>query len=304
MRQTCRSTLLGLATGLCLAFPRAEACEGAAALADLHAAFTALLSASDSAERRAAVSAASDMLATSDAQSLNRQLNAEGAFSDVSRISQLLADLAILTTDVELGSELTVGAQGRAQYDGALSDLARLAGQTECATTGPDVAQKAARDAAPASATESQGPPIISKTAAWIAGIGLVAAAVAGFVARNRKALRYRFFDSRRRDRRIVDFTVDLFVPGEAAPRLVRVQDISITGMKIATVEGIPAKTPLIIRAYGQSIPAAAVWSNAHFTGLQFGSPLEEEAFDALLNGSKTQKAALEGPPDHLKKAV
>jgi hypothetical protein len=258
----------------------AFACSASRQLSDLGQAYETLLAADSQSNWQNQAARLSETLSTTDAATLGRDLDAEGAPADITRIARLFADASNLLNDT--WNDRT---RHTARTLENLTYIDRLLTATDC-TTNPSVLSQAAPSdqvapQSPKAATTA--PPVFTTKPLWLLIALTLAAALGGAtLLATRKTIR-----PKGRTKRLTRYPAVipvLVTVQNAPPDLADTADISLGGVKLAWKNAPPAGTALTVDFSEVECAATVVWSNAHYAGLRFDAHLTEDDLNRIRN--------------------
>ena len=268
----------------------ARACEASRQLADFSETYSALLQTQSLDDWQETSAVLNNALNATDAASLGRDLGAEGAPADISRLSRLLADASAL-----LNGTWSDRARHTTRTLENLTYVDRLVAATGCDIE-PVSASQRGESTTDADDTGARAPDDRSQLATarnsggfWI-GLLILALLCAAGMAGAVMYLQKNGTVSERKKRRKRHLAVIpvMVTPNGGTPDVADTVDISLDGVKLSW-KGAPGPGALVEIDFGaHSRKARMVWSNAYFAGLHFDAGLSEDDLSEILNRNNT----------------
>lgn len=261
----------------------ALACTASQQLSELARSYETLLTADSQRAWQDRAARLSQTLATTDAATLGRDLDAEGAPADITRIARLFADASSLANDTW---------DDRASHTGRtrenLAYIDRLVTATGCDTSPSDLQQSDRRDADTTGTGNAQAKPAKSTPAlitglVWLLAVLALIAILGGAAA---LALGKGSLPKRRTNRltRYPAVIPVLVAQKDGDPELADTADISLGGVRLAWKNAPAPGTPLTVDFSEMECAAEVIWSNAHFAGLRFDTQLTDDDLTRIRN--------------------
>ena len=261
----------------------ALACTASRQLSELAQSYETLLTADSQRAWQDRAARLSQTLTTTDAATFGRDLDAEGAPADITRIARLFADASNLVNDTW---------NNRARHAGrTLENLTyadRLLTATNCDTQPLNLLQsdKRGSDATETANSQAEPPnpaPTLITRLTWPLAAAILMAFLGGAAAR---ILRKGTFPKRHSNRltRYPAVIPVLVAQKDGDCELADTADISLGGVRLAWKNAPAPGTRLTVDFSEMECAAEVIWSNAHFAGLRFDTQLTDDDLTRIRN--------------------